>query len=285
MNSAVSQIGDAAVQPVRAMRPERVAALSIAVLTLAGWLALALEAMRQGSGIDAFVKAICRPVGLDQPLDPAGLWSQFTLTAGFWVAMTLAMMLPTAAPMALSYAERAGRGELGTRAVSPLVLVAGYLTVWFGVSLLAAALQTIGGIAWAGLGIPPRAATMMAGMVVGAAGLYQFSDFKLACLSFCRHPITAGDSKSFDRIAPVFKLGLEQGRRCLGCCWAMMGLMLLAGAMNLFWMALFAIVMTAEKTTRGVWMPRAIGAFLLIAGFAIAASALGFDNVWLWMRS
>ena len=132
MNSAVSQIGDAAVQPVRAMRPERVAALSIAVLTLAGWLALALEAMRQGSGIDAFVKAICRPVGLDRPLDPAGLWSQFTLTAGFWVAMTLAMMLPTAAPMALSYAERAGRGELGTRAVSPLVLVAGYLTVWFG---------------------------------------------------------------------------------------------------------------------------------------------------------
>jgi predicted metal-binding membrane protein len=126
---------------------------------------------------------------------------------------------------------------------------------------------------------------MIAGMVVGAAGLYQFSDFKLACLSFCRHPITGGESKDFHRVAAVFKLGLEQGRCCLGCCWAMMGLMLLAGAMNLFWMALFAIVMTAEKTTRGSWLPRAIGAGLIIAGFAIAASALGFDAVWSWMRT
>ncbi len=284
MNSAVSQIGDAA-PPSRAMRPERVAAFAIAVLTLAGWLALVIEAMRQGSGVDAFMQAICRPVGLDRPLDVSELWSQFTLVAGFWVAMTLAMMLPTAAPMALSYAERAGRGELGAKAVSPLVLVAGYLTVWFGVSLLAAAVQVLGGLAWGRLGVPPRAATMIAGVLVGAAGLYQFSDFKLACLSFCRHPITGGELKDFGRVVAVFKLGLEQGRRCLGCCWAMMGLMLLAGAMNLFWMALFAIVMTAEKTSRGLWMPRAIGACLLVAGFAIAASALGFDTVWLWMWS
>ena len=87
MNSAVSPIGEADAQPARAMRPERVAALAIGVLTIAGWLALTIEAMRQGSGIGAFVQAICRPVGLERPLDLSELWSQYTLVAGFWVAI------------------------------------------------------------------------------------------------------------------------------------------------------------------------------------------------------
>ncbi|MCP8939498.1 DUF2182 domain-containing protein [Alsobacter sp. SYSU M60028] len=256
-------------------RAERVAALAIAALTLAGWTALALEAGRAGWGADALWQAVCRPVGLERGADLAGLAADYAVAAGFWVAMTMAMMLPTAAPMALSYAEEAAGGGFGPRPASPLVLIAGYLAVWTPVALAAAALQVGGGLALAWLAPPPRVAAALAGLAMGAAGLYQFSDYKLACLSFCRHPLDAAAARAGR--TGVFRLGVGQGVRCVGCCWAMMALMLAAGTMNIVWMAVFAVLMTLEKTSSGVWMPRLIGAGLIAAGFAVAAGEAGLD--------
>jgi predicted metal-binding membrane protein len=272
--------------PLAPSRPESRAALSrttatallaLGMLVLAAWAALLLQAWRMG-GDDAFLAALCRP-GLGEPAAGwEGFLADWGATALLWVAMSLAMMLPTALPMVLSYdqsAARAGRG-----APSPLWVAAGYAAVWLTVSLLAALLQA----GWARLApvqsLPPVIASVLAGAAVGAAGLYQFSEWKLACLAFCRHEV-APDAALRSR-AGVFAVGIGQGLRCLGCCGAIMGMMLVAGFMNLFWMAGFALLMTLEKLSSGLWAPRAIGVALVALGLAVAVGGVGIAPILAW---
>jgi len=111
-----------------------------------------------------------------------------------------------------------------------------------------------------------------AGLIL--AGLYQFSELKHACLSRCRRPFAFFFAQWTDRAAGVFRLGLRQGIYCLGCCWALMALMLFVGAMNLAWMAGLAAIMAAEKVTRSTPLPRGIGIALIIAGAIFLVSNL-----------
>lgn len=263
-----------------ASSPAAVVCAAIGGLTLLAWAALLGEALRGGGSLDAFVGAICRPVALDG----LGVWSaagSFALSAGLWMAMAVAMMLPTAAPLALAYAQIAAeRDAQGCESPSPTVLIAGYLSVWLLVALGAALLQTAVAWGWPRLGVPPQAAGVLAGFAIGAAGLYQFSELKLRCLAFCRMPTAALDGRVTPRRADVFRLGLEQGRACLGCCGATMALMLLAGAMNLLWMSLLALLSTVEKLTSGTAAPRLIGVALVLAGMAVAIGAVGVEPVW-----
>jgi predicted metal-binding membrane protein len=64
------------------------------------------------------------------------------------------------------------------------------------------------------------------------------------------------------------RMGLRLGAVCLGCCWALMALGLIGGAMSLGFMALATVSMTAEKLTTGRAVPVAIAlACLAGAGF------------------
>jgi predicted metal-binding membrane protein len=90
-------------------------------------------------------------------------------------------------------------------------------------------------------------------------------------LSRCRRPFAFFFANWTDRAAGVFRLGMRQGLYCLGCCWALMALMLFAGAMNLVWMAGLAAIMAAEKLTRSQMLPRVIGIVLIAAGAVILA--------------
>jgi predicted metal-binding membrane protein len=267
-------------------RPIAVATIAVAALTLLGWGALLVEASRGGFTGEAFTRALCRPVAFGRGGDLGDVAASFLVSVGLWIAMSLAMMLPTAAPMVLTYAEIAETAAArGRRAVSPLVLVAGYAAVWVAVAVAAAALQTLGAAFGPKLGLPETVLAILAGTAIGAAGLYQFSEIKNACLTVCRHPFPTLFGRWSDDPARVVRLGIDQGLKCFGCCWALMALMLVAGAMNLFWMAVFSLLMAVEKTSNGPWVPRAIGILLVGAGVLVALSAVGLDSVGRWLMS
>ena len=175
--------------------------------------------------------------------------------------MVLAMMLPSAAPMILTYAEIADTAaRKGERIVSPFVLAAGYIAVWLGFAVARGARATCSharrlarSAAWR------SASALFSGAIFIAAGLYQFSALKHACLTQCQQPFPFFFAQ-LDRRTPrgVFRLGLRQGLYCLGCCWAMMLLMFAVGVMNVIWMAALGVVMTVEKIAHGqALQPRA----------------------------
>ena len=255
-------------------RPRTIAAFAIVALAASGWLALGLlSGFAPASGVANYLTALCRPAA-GASLD-AG-W--FALVALMWVAMTLAMMLPSAGPMILTYAEIAETAaRKGERIVSPLVLAGGYLIVWLGFAAAAAVLQI--GVAWLIRDeIVTQLSVPIAAFLLVGAGLYQFSSLKQACLKVCQRPFQFFFMNWTDRAAGVFKLGIRQGLHCLGCCWAMMLLMLATGAMNIVWMAILALIMVIEKMSRTARFSRAVGAVFVASGAVLAAASIaGFE--------
>ena len=204
---------------------------------------------------------LCRAMTPEGTASLAG----FGLIAAMWCAMTLAMMLPTAGPMILTYAEIADTAvRKGEPVVSPFVLTAGYVAVWFGFALAAATVQA--GLARASLLDPGRAGMLLSGGLFVGAGLYQFSALKRACLTLCQRPFPFFFANWSTQARGVFRLGLRQGLYCLGCCWAMMLLMLAVGAMNALWMAALGVLMTVEKMTATPRFARSLGVAFIVVG-------------------
>jgi predicted metal-binding membrane protein len=152
--------------------------------------------------------------------------------------------------------------------ISPFVLVAGYAVVWFGFAIVAALVQA----SFASMSLSPSPVLLSAAAFV-AAGLYQFSSMKHACLHQCRAPFPFFFSNWQTTRRGVFRLGLQQGLFCLGCCWAAMALMLVIGVMNIFWMAALGALLTAERLVTGAWLTRAVGVGLIGFGAYLAIGA------------
>lgn len=228
--------------------------LCLLTATVAGWALLA-------AGQD-LIAAVCGPGAGDPPA-----------VLAMWLAMALAMMLPTAAPMISTYLDIAeAAAAKGMQVVPAVVLVAGYLSVWAGFAAAAAGVQ---------IALQPYAGAISeqwGGVLFIAAGAYQFAPVKHACLTKCRRPMPYFMAHWSERATQVFAIGLKQGALCLGCCWTLMALGLAAGAMNLAWMALLTVVMILEKTLPE---PRPLvygtGIGLIAAGTAMLARA----NSWL----
>jgi predicted metal-binding membrane protein len=229
-----------------------------------GWFALIAG---QGTSAPAWLQVLCIA-----PVTGAGAapWADFALVLAMWVAMTFAMMLPTAGPMLLTYAELA---ETAARqrepAASPLVLAAGYLAIWLGFAVAATLLQRVlisTGLLGESMGLVH---TGLAATIFIGAGLYQFSSLKRACLNACKRPFTFFFANWSGEARGVFRLGLRQGMYCLGCCWAAMLVMFAVGQMNVVWMAGLGAVMTAEKMARGTWFSRLVGVTFLALGAAL----------------
>lgn len=241
------------------------------VLAGLGWfyVALLLAGMGGSFGGFSFVQALCRPLQ-----DASWGVSGAAVVASMWGAMTLAMMLPSAAPMILTYAEIADTAaRKGERIVSPFVLTAGYTAVWFGFSVVAALAQII----FTEAALLDTSMTSASGLFSGAifivAGVYQFSALKHACLTRCQHPFPFFFTNWATTAEGVFRLGLKQGLYCLGCCWAMMLVMFAVGLMNIIWMAALGIVMTTEKMLTGRRFTHAVGLVLIVVGAAIVLAA------------
>ena len=255
-------------------RPKAIAAGCVIIIAGLGWFYLALLLAAPASSWFATVQALCRTL-------PEGAWSfsAAAVTASMWSAMTLAMMLPSASPMILTYAEIAETAaRKSERIVSPLVIAAGYASVWLVFSLLATVIQIVlTRAALLNTGIT-SASGILAGAIFIGAGVYQFSALKHACLTHCQNPFPFFFTNWATTPGGVFRLGVEQGLYCLGCCWAMMMVMFAVGVMNVAWMAGLAAVMTIEKLLTGRRFAHGFGVALIVVGTGIAVS--GFAAQW-----
>jgi len=245
-------------------RPKLIAFACIAVMAGLGWLVLGLQA----AGVGLF-EVLCRPLA-------AGGAGDAAFIAGMWSAMTLAMMLPSAAPMILTYTEIADTAaRKGEPIVSPFAIAAGYSAVWLGFAGVAALAQIVlTRAAFAGTGITPVSAWFSGAIFMGA-GLYQFSALKHACLTECQQPFSFFFANWKTTARGVFGLGLQQGLFCLGCCWAMMLLMFATGIMNVIWMAALGMVMALEKIGTGKRFSHIVGIVLMAIGTGFVVSAFG----------
>jgi len=246
-------------------RPKVLAVICVVTLAGLGWLAFGLIY----AGMDT-VAILCRPLG-------AEAWgvSGLAIVAAMWGAMTLAMMLPSAAPMILTYAEIADTAaRKGERIVSPFTLAAGYSLVWLGFAAVATLAQvgfTRAALIDSGMA---SASGLFSGAIFIGAGVYQFSALKHACLTHCQNPFPFFFANWATTPRGVFRLGLKQGLYCLGCCWAMMLVMFAVGAMNVIWMAALGMLMTFEKIGTGKRFTYALGVTSIVIGIAFIATAL-----------
>ena len=174
------------------------------------------------------------------------------------------MMAPTFIPSLRTYHDltHAGAGTLP----GFVALVGGYLAVWLAYSLFAALLQyNLSTYFLSSEGTGPLALLVNAGLLL-AAGAYQFSTMKESCLSQCRRPMIFYLQDWRPGIRGAFQMGLQQGVVCVGCCWALMMLAFIGGAMSLFWMGLATLLMTVEKLPElGKFITKPLGITLIFA--------------------
>jgi predicted metal-binding membrane protein len=182
----------------------------------------------------------------------------------------VAMMVPSVAPLILMFA-RANRQRGVDRVVgSAGILLLGYLLVWSGFSGLAALAQW--GLHGAAVLSPMMASTspVLGGVLLMAAGVFQFTPLKRACLAHCRSPMGLLLSEWHGGRWGTLTMGLKHGIWCVGCCWALMALLFVAGFMNLLWVAAIAGFVLLERTApMGAMLGRVTGAALVVAGIAL----------------
>jgi predicted metal-binding membrane protein len=175
-------------------------------------------------------------------------WPRVVLLWGMWAVMMTAMMLPTAAQLILLYAAAARtNGEPGHPARRVYALAGGYLFAWLLFSVAATALHRLLASA---LVLTPmmEPSTPIAGAVVLAiAGIYQLTPLKRVCLRACRSPLGFMMQRWRRGGAGAFRLGVDHGIYCLGCCWAMMLILFAGGVMNLAVIVTLTLWVVLEK--------------------------------------
>jgi len=207
-------------------------------------------------------------VKLMMPIDAS--WSSSTIAAVFvmWAMMMVAMMLPSAAPMVLTFDRISKqRSNNSTSRLDVLVFVAAYLVVWVVYSVLATGVQW--GLQRFGLLTPMITSrpVWLTSSIFVLAGLYQFSPLKHACLGRCRTPLIFLMQEWREGFSGAWIVGLKHGLYCTGCCWALMLLLFTAGVMNPVWIVLLMMLVAFEKWPYSPsWISRTYGGILVLVG-------------------
>ena len=189
------------------------------------------------------------------------------LLAAMWIVMMAGMMLPSAAPMMLLYAGSVRRGGGRQAALQVYAMAAGYLLVWIGFSLIATLLQRLLSVMLVLSPMMEITSPRIAGALLILAGLYQFTPLKHACLASCSAPVAFLMRRWRDGTFGAFRLGVEHGVLCVGCCWALMLLLFAGGVMNLAVIAaLTAFVLIEKLSPFGLRSVRITGAGLVAFG-------------------
>lgn len=246
-----------------------------ALLVVSSWAALWMWSaspygryLEHGGWGDAgLLAALCRSVPRGELVVPA------VLHASSWVLMVAAMMLPTTYPLLDMFRRITGAREDGGKLT--LVVVLGFFVAWFAFGL--AAHLADASLQWAAARYPWFIAYgwTVGAAVLAAAGLFQFSALKYRCLEECRTPFGFVGAR-WHGLTPTrdaFRIGLDHGVFCVGCCWALMLVMFVVGIGSLGWMLALAAVMAAEKSLPGgrhLRTPLGLGLIGWAAGIVIA---------------
>jgi predicted metal-binding membrane protein len=228
-------------------------ALGIWALTLGGWLVLLWGATHMNSPAARLAM-------------PMVHWSAANWLAVFvmWTVMMAAMMLPSAAPMVMCFSALNRRRGDGART---FFFVVAYLALWgvFGGAATVAqwALQSAG---WVSPMIVSRSPVFSAALLL-IAGVFQFSPLKHTCLRACRSPLGFLMSDWNDGLFGAWRMGMRHGLYCIGCCWGLMALLFVGGAMNLPWIVALALVVAIEKLApKGDMVAQLLGGVMIGAG-------------------
>jgi predicted metal-binding membrane protein len=267
------EIGNFVPTETAVLRRDRIVViLALTLLTALAWgylLWLSADMAMGGMDMGDF-RMIPSGMGLMVPAHAPWRAMEFAFVFAMWTVMMVGMMTPSAAPMILMYA-RAGRHTAAqeTPLAATIWFVTGYFLVWVAFALLATLVQ------WAlertALLDSWMASTsnVLAGLVFFAAGSYQWTRLKDVCLAQCQTPFAfLMRQGGFRRDAPdSLMLGLRHGAYCVGCCWVLMTLLLVGGAMNVLWIALLALLVLLEKATPfGRQIAPVAGVVLIAAG-------------------
>jgi predicted metal-binding membrane protein len=204
-------------------------------------------------------------------------WSLGDLTAlfGMWAIMMIAMMMPAASPMILAFAGvNRARQKRSLSFVSTSAFVLGYLGAWTIFSLAATLAQEAlhSAALLSSMGTPTS--NTLGGVLLAGTGVFQFTSLKNACLRHCRSPLGFILTEWRDGTWGALQMGLRHGLYCVGCCWLLMGLLFVAGVMNLWWVAAIAALVLLEKVARaGLRIERITGLLLLAWGGWVLARA------------
>jgi len=219
----------------------------LVVLALAAWAAVVLQA--------------------GMPMPTSGAAEAVAFLAA-WGIMMAAMMLPSATPMIALYAAmRRNVSADGPAGISTALFAVVYLAAWvaFGVPVYLASV-----VIGAQTGLADLLPYALA-IVLVAAGVYQLTPLKRACLRVCRNPLSFLLTRSRTGYRGTLGLAFEHAAYCVGCCWGLMVVLVAAGAMALNWVLLIAAVVFFEKLApRGEWTARVIGGALVLLGLAVA---------------
>jgi predicted metal-binding membrane protein len=241
-----------------ALRRDRlIVAAGLLALTVLAWVYIgrmaAMMPAHHGMAMQATPWSIAETVGL----------------AVMWIVMMIAMMIPSVAPVILLFAGVSRRRRVdGVLAAPVSVFTLGYLLAWTGYAVLAALTQSA--LHSAALLSPDMASTspLLGGTILMLAGLYQWVPVKGACLSHCRSPLGFFSTEWREGVSGALLMGFRHGSYCVGCCWALMALLFVAGVMNLLWVVVIAGFVLAEKLApNGRLLGRIIG--LLLTGWGL----------------
>jgi predicted metal-binding membrane protein len=261
-------------------RDRAVVIVALAIITALAWADLAWLAGDMAMGGMDMTGYRMIPAGRGLMMPTVAPWQpiEFGYVFAMWVVMMIGMMMPSAAPMILIYA-RVGRqaATQGKPFASSSWFAGGYLLAWTAFSLAATSAQWA--LERAALLTPmmESASNRLGAAVLILAGLYQWAPLKEACLSHCRSPLLFIQQHGGFRREPLgaLALGFRHGIYCIGCCWALMALLFVGGVMNLFWIAVLAILVLLEKIAPfGRQVARIAGLCLIVSGAWLLALAL-----------
>lgn len=200
------------------------------------------------------------------PANHAWTFADFIAMFIMWSVMMVAMMLPSATPMILLFARVNRKRQLQGGLRNPVELfIGGYLLVWAGFSVLATLLNWglhQGGNLTSMIG---RTTPVIAGVTLLAAGLFQWTPLKYACLTQCRSPLGFLMGHWREGRLGAVQMGIHHGLFCLGCCWLLMLLLFVLGVMNLVWIAALTLFVLSEKILPAGFLVGRVAGLIMIA--------------------
>ena len=196
--------------------------------------------------------------------------SHLLLLWAMWAVMMTGMMLPSASPFLLLYGAAARRSASRTAGHQIYALAAGYLLVWMAFSVGATALQRLLASLLIVSAMMEVTNVRMSATLLFIAGVYQLTPLKHVCLRACQSPLGFLMSRWRNGSAGAFRMGVEHGVHCVGCCWALMLLLFAGGVMNVFVIAALTAFVAFEKIAPiGPYGARISGVLLIAAGFVM----------------